>query len=91
VALLLILFALFGFVFAGIGSGSTGSGTAQAPAVPKRSAPSAAARAPVVRASRPARSPLRAKNTSCVVTSWEQGASGASFQQRPCRRSPAKP
>ena len=93
-ALLLILLALFGFVFAGIGSGSTASGTAQAPAVPKRSAPSGAARAPVVRAARPtrpARNSLRAKSTSCVVTSWEQGASGTSVQQRPCRRSPAKP
>lgn len=91
-ALLLILLALFGFVFSGVGSGSTASGTAQAPAVPKRSAPSGAARAPVVRAARPARSSLRAKSTSCVVTSWEQGASGTSVQQRrPCRRSPAKP
>jgi hypothetical protein len=72
VAILLILLALFGFVFAGVGSGSTASGSASAPPIRERPAPSS----------------LHAKNTSCVVVTWEKGAEP---QQRPCRRSPAKP
>ena len=71
-AILLILLALFGFVFAGVGSGSTARGSASAPAVRERAAPSS----------------LHAKNTACVVVTWEAGRQA---QQRPCRRSPAKP
>jgi hypothetical protein len=72
VALLLILLALFGFVLAGVGSGSNSSGGARASGVRERSAQSS----------------LHAKNTSCVVVTWEKGVPS---QEHPCRRPPAKP
>jgi hypothetical protein len=87
VALLLILFALLGFLFLGTGSGSTGAGHLK-----QSSSATGSATATGSASSSVTQSSVRTTNgvtrSTCIVVTWKAGQPA---HKRACHKAPAKP